>query len=283
MRKPTPDERPAEAILPDYPANLFAGTAQYYAQYRVPYPQEMIDHLRMRAALTGEGRLLDLACGTGEVALCMHSFFREVWAVDQEQEMVEVGRRKADQLRITNVRWMVGRAEEVEAPRDSFEMITIGSAFHRLDRRLVAERALRWLTPGHSIVPMGNNAAWKGKEEWQHIAAEVIARWIDRPGAATGHSHQPYQCHEEVLEAVGFDLEVHRFPTPYVWTLDSFVGYLYSTAKASKAVLGDHAGEFEADLRRALLDYDSRGRYPETTDFYYILGRRPIPQAQMDK
>lgn len=280
MREPAPDGRPAWPAVPDYLPDLFTGTAWYYARYRVPYPQELIDDLRMRAELTGEGRLLDLACGTGEVALSMHTFFREVWAVDQEQEMVEVGRRKAEQCRATNVLWMVGRAEEVEAPPTSFELITIGSAFHRLDRRLIAECALRWLPPGRCIVELGSNAAWKGKEEWQHVAAEVIAKWIDKPSSARRRTHRPYQCHEEILEAVGFeDVENHRFPTPYVWTLDSFVGYLCSTSKASKAVLGDHAEEFEADLRRALLDYDSRGQYPETIDFYYILGRRPSPEA----
>ena len=274
MTEPTPDGRPAWPVAPNYPADLFAGTARYYARYRVPYPQELIGDLRMRAGLTGQGRLLDLGCGTGEVALSMHKFFREVWAVDQEPEMVEVGRRKAEQCGATNVVWTVGRAEAVEAAPNWFELITIGSAFHRLDRRLIAERALGWLAPGRCIAELGSNAAWKGKQEWQRIAAEIIDKWIDKPGAERNRTHQAYQRDEEVLEAVGFGIEVHRFPTPYVWTLDSFVGYLYSTAKASKAVLGDRAEQFEADLRRALLDYDSRGQYPETIDFYCILGRR---------
>lgn len=276
MGKPIPDEQAASLAVPDYPADLFAGTAGHYSRYRVPYPQELIDDLRMRAELTGKGRLLDLACGTGEVALSMHTFFREVWAVDQEQEMVEVGRKKAEQCGATNVLWMTGRAEEVEASPNSFELITIGSAFHRLDRRLIAERALQWLVPGCCIAELGSNAAWKGKEDWQHVAAEVIAKWTDKSGVARGRTHQLSPRHEDVLKVAGFqDVESHRFPTPYAWTLDSFVGYLYSTSKASKAVLGNRAEEFESDLRRVLLDYDSCGQYPETIDFYYILGRRP--------
>lgn len=276
MKRPSPLGRAASLDVPDYLTDLFAGTAEYYSQYRVAYPQELIDDLLIHADVTGKGRLLDLACGTGEVALSMHTYFREVWAVDQEHQMVEVGREKAETCGATNVLWMIGRAEEVEASPDSFELITIGSAFHRLDRRLIADRAMQWLAPRCCIAELGCDAAWRGKEEWQHIAAEIISKWVEKSGNGCGRTYQQTLRHEDILRTAGFEgVENYRFPTPHVWTLDSFVGYLHSTGKASKALAGDRAEEFEADLRRALLDYDSRGQYPETIDFYYILGRRP--------
>lgn len=262
--------------VPDYPTDLFTGTARYYVRYRTPYPVELIDDLRIRAKLTGKGRLLDLACGTGAVALSMYVFFDEVLAVDQEPEMIEVGRQKAKQIGASNVTWMTSRAEDLEAQPGSFELITIGAAFHRLDRKLIAERALKWLAPGCCLAEMGYNVPWRGKEEWQHIAAGIIDKWISTPDYAQKLDNQRSYRHEEVLENAGFDIEVHRFPTPHVWTLDSFIGFLYSTSKASKSVLGDNVNEFEADMRQALLNYDSRGCYRETIDFYYILGRVPM-------
>ncbi|MCL5103538.1 MAG: class I SAM-dependent methyltransferase [Armatimonadetes bacterium] len=265
--------RPVWPAVPDCPADLFVGTAEYYAKYRLPYPQELIDDLRMRAEITGNGRLLDLGCGTGEVALAMHTFFSEVWAVDQEPEMIEVGRRKAEQCGAANVVWMIGRAEDVEVPPNSFEMITMGSSFHRFDRRLIAERAWQWLPSGHCMVAMGNNVAWNGKREWQRITAGIISRWLDNP--EDGSEPVRHIWHEEVLEDVGFQVEVHRFPTPYVWTIDAFIGFVYSTSRASKRALGDRCDEFEADMRNALLGYDPSGLYPETVDFYYVLARRP--------
>lgn len=39
-----------------------------------------------------------------------------------------------------NVRWSVGYAEDVDAEPASFELITAGNAFHRLDQPLVAGR-----------------------------------------------------------------------------------------------------------------------------------------------
>lgn len=257
-----------------YPTDLFVGTAEYYAKYRLPYPSELINDLRVHSRISGNGCLLDLACGTGEVALAMHTCFQKVLAVDQEPEMIEVGQRKAAQLGAENVTWIVGRAEDVEVAPNSLEMITIGSAYHRLDRQLVAQHAREWLLPGRCIVVMGNNIAWQGEKEWQHTTAGIISKWLDKPGAASERIRQPQSRHEEVLKELGFEVEIHRFPTPYVWTLDSLVGLIYSTARASRKALGDEVAQFETDLRSALLDYDPSGLYPEIVDFYYILARR---------
>ena len=223
----------------DYLTGSFAGTARYYLQYRVPYPQELIDHLRSRLKFSGEGMMLDLACGPGRFPLRMHRFFREIWALDREEEMIQVVRESAGQAGVTSVRWLVGRAEELEAPSDAFELVTVGSAFHRLDRKRVMARALQWLTPGGAMVVMGCNAAWKGGRRWQHVVAEIIAKWMDKPmkGSGIGERFVPYG---DVLAAGGFvDIEHHRFPTPHTWTLDAFIGYMYSTAKASKASSGE--------------------------------------------
>jgi SAM-dependent methyltransferase len=277
MTESAQNRDPIWPIKPEFPADLFSGTARYYAQFRPPYPRELIDDLRARAQVSGQGRLLDLACGTGEVALAMSEFFREVWAVDQEPEMIEVGREKADQAGITNVNWTVGRAEGVDAAPGSFELITAGNAFHRLDRRLIARRALEWLSPGRSLAILGSSSVWTGKEEWQAEAVEVVRKWAgERPSTGQGGSDQPSLSHKQVLEAEGFeDFQEHTFPTPYVWTPDTFIGYLQSTAIVSRAALGGRFEAFEADLREALLKCDSSARYQETIDFYYIQARRP--------
>ena len=51
-----------------------------------------------RTGPSGRGRLLDLACGTGQLAFALRSPFAEVWAVDQEPDMVAVVRSKAAAL-----------------------------------------------------------------------------------------------------------------------------------------------------------------------------------------
>jgi SAM-dependent methyltransferase len=277
MSEHSPNEVPTWLAAPNYPADLFAGTAPYYARYRLPYPQALIDDLRKRAGITGSGLLLDLACGPGRLTLPMAPFFREVWAVDLEPEMIEVGQEEARQRGVTNIRWMVGRAEEVEAPPNSFELITIGEAFHRLDQRRIAKRALEWLSPGRCLAVLWYENVGKGNEQWQSIAHEVIQRWVRQESSArSGTTSQQNPNFEEVLQATGFiDVATRWFSMPYLWTLDALIGYCYSGSRTSKRALGDRAEAFEADLRQTLLAYDPKGVYPETAKFGYILARRP--------
>jgi SAM-dependent methyltransferase len=264
-------------LKPSFDVDLFAGTAWYYAEYRAPYPRELIDDLVRRAEVSGEGLLVDLACGTGEVALALEPYFREVWAIDQEPEMIEVGRQKAARSGAERVRWSVGRAEAVEAPAAPIDLVTVGSAFHRLDRPLIAHRALEWLAPGRRLAILNSNSIWTGTTRWQELAVEVIRRWVgDRPRQGRGQAAAPAARHNEVLEQAGYeDVAEYEFPTPHTWTLDAVVGYVYSTSVASKRVLGEAVDEFEADLRRTLLAHDSSALYPEVMHFDYILGRRP--------
>lgn len=278
MSRHTPDGAPTWPPIPDYPANAFAGTARYYARYRVPYPQELIDDLRRRAEITGDGRLLDLACEPGRVALPLAPFFREVWAIDLEPEMVEVGREEARQCGATNVRWMGGRAEEVEALPGSFELITIGEAFHRLDQRLIVQRALEWLPPGRCLATLGCDSVFKGHEQWQALGTEVRSRWT---GQGLGTGPKPASQPLAILRTAGFeDVANYEFQMPYVWTLEAIIGNLYSTSVTSNRALGDKAAAFEDDVRRMLLAYDARGQYPATLSFGYTLARRPTREAE---
>ena len=67
----------------------------------------MLTDLVLRAEVSEFGRLLDLACGTGQLAFPLRRCFCEVWAVDQEPDMVEVVRAKADAVGAGDVRPIV--------------------------------------------------------------------------------------------------------------------------------------------------------------------------------
>ncbi len=63
------------------------------------------------------------------------------------------------------------------------------------------------------------------------------------------------------------------FHVRHTWTLDTFMGYLFSTSFASLEVLGGAAKNFETEMRRPLLDYNGSGQYEERIEFYCILAR----------
>lgn len=252
-------------------ADLFVGTAGYYARFRPPYPKELLDVVLGYTAPGEPSRLLDLGCGTGELAVPLSSHFTECRAVDVSAEMLRHGRERAAVSDRTNIVWHEAPAESVTADDQSIDLVTIGAAFHWMDRRLVAGRAARWLRSGGALVIAGTNSTWTGTEEWHGITRDVITRWLGPQRRAGRGTFEKKERHEDALRAVGFtNLAEHRFNVPHTWTLDDYIGYLYSTSFASRDVLGEAQADFERDLRAALLEYDGTGRYTEAISFHCI-------------
>jgi SAM-dependent methyltransferase len=258
--------------------DLFAGTAEHYARYRPAYPPELIHHLIEQAAAAGHARALDLGCGTGELTLPLSATFDEVVAVDASAEMVAQGRSKAERAGHHNIVWSVQTAESYDPGDRRFGLITAGAAFHWMDRNLVASRAAASLQPGGVLAIAGVNSTWNGDELWQKKAVEVIQRWLGpRRRAGSGKFAVSGGRHEDVLRATGFpSVTETTFIAEHNWTLDDFIGYLYSTSFAAKSVLGERAPGFEADLRATLLALEPSGQFSEKLRFHVIVcgGRR---------
>jgi hypothetical protein len=59
------------------------------------------------------------------------------------------------------------------------------------------------------------------------------------------------------------DIQQRTYPFDHVWTVDSIAGDLYSTSYAARPLFGDHVGDFEQDVREALLSLNPDGVFPE--------------------
>jgi tRNA/tmRNA/rRNA uracil-C5-methylase (TrmA/RlmC/RlmD family) len=71
---------------------------------------------------SGAGRLLDLACGTGQLSFALRRRFAEVWAADQEPDMISVVRAKAQAAGSGNIRTVISAAEDLAAPGSRRDM-----------------------------------------------------------------------------------------------------------------------------------------------------------------
>ena len=265
---------------PEFRSDLYRGTARFYDEFRVAYPHRLLDDLRVRARITGSGRLLDLACGTGQITFGLGSSFAEVWAVDQEPEAVEFARAKALRHGVDNVRWIAGRAEDVDAD-DSFELVAIGNAFHRLQRRAIAEAAMRWLVSGGHLALLWSNSPWDGSLEWQRVLADTLDRWTRAAAAservpANLDQHLADEPHTKVLASAGFTIVGQfEFEAQHEWSVDKLTGFMYSTSVLSQPALGRNVQAFERDLRERLLAAEPEGVFREDISFSYTLARRP--------
>lgn len=260
--------------------DLYRGTAPYYDRFRPPYPRSLLDDLCRTLPVSGSGTLLDLACGTGQIALPLARRFGDVFAVDQEAEFVEYGQLKTENLGITNVTWLRATAEDAEL-NEAFELVTIGNAFHRLDRNLVAERVLTWLHPGGGVALLWGETPQRGLEPWQQAMAQVLTTWMDKGGAtvrvpngwAEAMAEDP---HDQVLRRAGFDYAgKFEFTVTQTWSIEALTGFVYSTSFLNRKALGGKVKDFEKELAEALEDFTSDGTLYESASFAYELARKP--------
>jgi hypothetical protein len=177
---------------------------------------------------------------------------------------------------------MVGRAEDVD-PHEAFDLVTIGTAFHRLDRPHVARRAAHWLRGGGHLALLWCATPNLGSTPWQQALATIFAEWTERldatdrlPADLAEHLAVP---DADVLRAAGFsDVERREFRHDHDWTVDELIGLVYSTSLLPLAVVGDRAGEFEADVRQRLSAADPSGVFREHASFAVDLATR-LPDA----
>jgi len=280
MSPPTsPSYRPGPPVR--FAADLYRGTAGYYDRYRLPYPEAMITDLVRTARISGRGRLLDLACGTGQLTFPLRQWFGEVWAVDSEPDMAEVVRAKAAAVGARNVRPIMSAAETLDAEPEYFELTVIGNAFHRLDRDLVAGRILGWLQPGGSLALCWSSGPWTGAEDWQRALAATLEQWTTALGA--GH-RVPAGWDEarrrrpdlQVLTEAGFEVAGRReFTAEHRWSLPELAGHIRSTSALPPSALGDEAAAFDADLTASVGPHSDSDVFTETVSFAYDLASKP--------
>jgi SAM-dependent methyltransferase len=258
--------------VPEFRTDLFRGVARDYDRFRLGYPAELTDELAQRS---GHGRLLDLACGTGQLTFALHDRFDQTWAVDQEPDMIEVVTEKA--AGIGSIRPMLSSAEDLAAPASSFDLVVLGNAFHRLHRDVVAARILGWLRPGGLLALVWSAGPTMGDAPWQRALRDCLARWSPA-GRVPADYEQDRNDRPDlvILTQAGFEPDGQReFFVDREWTTETVTGFVLATSVLSRAVLGDRAAAFEAELRGELTAREPAGRFRQRISFSYDLARKP--------
>lgn len=257
----------------------FAGSAEAYARWRPPYPRSMLADLLDRAG-GGREALLDIATGPGRIALDLAPRFARVVALDIEPDMIRVATEQAAARGITNVTWLVEPAEAFDAPAGTFDLVTIGEAFHRLVPDVVAGTAFRVLRPGGCLATLGMDTRFSGDSAWEIAYREVRAPWVARafpdgfalvlPGGALDEADR-----EEALRGVGFvDVQGRDFEETLELRFDDIAGYLASTSLCSRTAIGPDFDRWIDELRSALGASDT-STFGEHVRWGYTLARKP--------
>ena len=225
--------------------------------------------------MDGTGQMLDVGCGPGVLELPLAPLFDHVTALDPDQGMLEVGQRRCREARLVNVGWVQGVARDIATlDRGAWRMITFGQSFHRVRRLEVAEVVYDQLEPGGSLVLISHSAddgrprpSNPGYPEVPHAAVQQLV--LDHLGEttrrylATWNEGQPDRFEDTLSQTrFGGSRTVYAPGRPdLVSDVDSVVANCFSLSYAAPRWFGERRADFEAELRRLLLECSPEGLF----------------------
>jgi SAM-dependent methyltransferase len=258
---------------------LFEGTASYYSRYRFGYHAEVFDFLVDRFDLDRSTYVLDLGCGTGQIAIPLAQRGVAVRAVDPDIDMLVEGLRAENKSDSIRTAWQTGDDKSLEQlALPNLTLCAMGASFHWMDRDALMEKLDTLIKPlGAVVVLDGGRGTWSGgTRDWGDVTAEVIREFLGSERRAGGgtYSH-PKDRHEVVLARSPFpNVERRVFTTNKTLKIDDIIGLQLSTSYASPAQLRENIERFRSVLRERLLECSPDGFFQGELSHQMLIATR---------
>ena len=271
----------------DWDTTLFEGSAQYYRRGRIPYSEGLADSLAAVLELDGHGRLLDVGCGPGIIALRLAHLFDSVIGLDPDAGMLDEARRAAREQGTTNASWVLLRAEELPADWGAFRVITFAQSFHWMDRPKVASAVRAMIEPNGAVVQVepGRDGIDDDRSPGPYPAApfkaiDALRRSYLGPDrrAGQGFRNTSPSGEDAIFQAAGFLPEVCISvgdDRVLDRSTDDFVAWVFSASSTAPHLFGNKLGQFEAELRDLLRQVSPSGHFSVSLSSTTLRIRRP--------
>jgi len=227
-----------------------AGVAAAYAN-RPPYPDALYDTLEGLFP-AGPRSLLDLGCGTGEVAIGMSDRSDRIDAVDPSEAMLAIARSRAAGSGAP-IRWIRATAEAFE-PDGPYALVVASESFHWMDWSVVPAKIASLLQPG------GVLALVSGRELVDLPWRDELMQWIVR--YSTNRDFRPYDLVDE-LTGRGLFRVTGRHSTgrvAFTQSVDEYVESIHSRNGFSRERMGEsRAAEFDEAVRAMVSRHSASG------------------------
>lgn len=233
--------------------------AERYAASRPYFHQLVVERMRDRI---GEDftRALDVACGTGLSTVPLLDIADEVYGADISSGMLAVAPRHEA------IAYVEASAEDLPFDDGHFDLLTVSSGLHWLDREAFLAEAARVLRPaGHLIVYDHRfTGRMSGNPEYERWLRGVYSRAYPSPP----RNREPLS--REGLSGHGFELSgKERFENEVRYSVEGFSDYLMTQSNFIAAVKSGSVGE---DELRAWLVESQAPFFPGSTGTFEFEG-----------
>lgn len=195
--------------------DLFSAGADSYAKYRPTYPKELYDYILQ---FVGEREAAwDCATGNGQAASALAAWFHRVDATDSSAEQLKRA------IPLPNVHYQVATAENTPFAADSFDLITVATAYHWLNWEAFHREATRVGKPGAVVAVWAYNIL---RCDDQQIDRAIRDFYFD---VMYPYWDKERRHVENAYATVAFDflpLPPKEFAIEKTWTKEDVLGYI---------------------------------------------------------
>ena len=208
----------------------FSEHSDLYVRARPVYPDALFDAIALD--LTSRDLAWDCGTGNGQAAVKLAKYFDHVHATDPSPQQIR------NAVRVENVEYGVGPAEESDLPSQSVDLILVAQALHWFDLE-------RFYGEARRVLKRNGKIAVVGYDPWVYVSAEV-----DRVVAATIlEPIRPFWAKNNELvfdgyRTIEFPFTETRLPPVAIhleWDLQQLLAYVCTLSATRTAIreLGD--------------------------------------------
>jgi SAM-dependent methyltransferase len=209
--------------------------ADLYHKYRRGYPPAVIDELVRAFGLTRRDIVVDVGCGTGQLALPLARRVRAVAGVDPEPDMLLRARRAAADRGVANVSWIAGADTDIPAlgrllGHRSVAAVTIGQALHWMNRDQLFPALVPLARPDGGVAVVTNGTPlWLQESGWSRALRSWLEQWLDTKLTATCGTDEASQLrYRDSLAAAGYAVSDASIGYAGELSFDQVAGGVYS-------------------------------------------------------
>lgn len=257
----------------------FQGTYKYYQKYRPEIPDKVINVIINHFKVKQSDRVLDLGCGTGQVASALDGRCAEIACLDPDPEMLNLAKEKTANC-TTKLTWINRPAKklaEIKEKLGPFKLATSSRAFHRIEADKVLKVLDDLVKEGGGVALFSDRVLWGGNKEWQQTLKKTIDKY-KKEKLRKGKNRASDERWEDILARSPFDCVTTReVPKTRTWEIGNIIGYTFSTAHAAPYLFDEDLDEFKEKLKDKLLSINPEGKFRENAVWRIVLGsRKPL-------
>ena len=197
--------------------DLFSRQSEVYARFRPGYPQDLFDYILQFVA--EKNTAWDCATGNGQAAMALAPFFSRVEATDISPEQI------ARSMPHENIHYQVCPADHTPFEGQSFDLVTIATAYHWLEPKSFEKEVRRVGKKNAVIAAWAYNLPSSGGQQideiLHHFYYEIVYAYWDTERRLVENSYSNIVFPYDPLPSRDFHFYVS-------WTREEFTGYLDS-------------------------------------------------------